>query len=60
MHSSTRPSTLPTSEPPASAVCNKLLEMMENLKANMTNHLQELKEEEIMPLADFMTKISTT
>eukprot|EP00957_Ditylum_brightwellii_P007258 551605-Ditylum_brightwellii.AAC.1 len=26
----------------------------------MAKHLQELKEEEIMLLADFMTKISTT
>eukprot|EP00957_Ditylum_brightwellii_P195522 14898223-Ditylum_brightwellii.AAC.1 len=33
---------------------------MENLKANMAKCLQELKEEKIMPLADFMTKISTT
>eukprot|EP00957_Ditylum_brightwellii_P203616 15335457-Ditylum_brightwellii.AAC.1 len=58
MHFSTRPSTLPTSEPPASAVRNELLEMMDNLKANMVKRPQELKEEEIMPLADFMTKIS--
>eukprot|EP00957_Ditylum_brightwellii_P187129 14252770-Ditylum_brightwellii.AAC.1 len=60
MHSSTRSSTLPTSEPSVSAVRNKLLEMVENLKANMAKRLQELEEEEIMPLADFMTKISTT
>eukprot|EP00957_Ditylum_brightwellii_P032777 2484719-Ditylum_brightwellii.AAC.1 len=33
---------------------------MDNLKANMAKCLQELKEEETMPLADFMTKISTT
>eukprot|EP00957_Ditylum_brightwellii_P146935 11186683-Ditylum_brightwellii.AAC.1 len=26
----------------------------------MAKHLQELKEEEIMPIADFMTKISIT
>eukprot|EP00957_Ditylum_brightwellii_P183901 14008080-Ditylum_brightwellii.AAC.1 len=34
--------------------------MTENLKANMVKRLQELKEKEIMPLADFMRKISTT
>eukprot|EP00957_Ditylum_brightwellii_P130200 9932324-Ditylum_brightwellii.AAC.1 len=33
---------------------------MDNLKSNMAKYLQELKEEEIMSLADFMTKISTT
>eukprot|EP00957_Ditylum_brightwellii_P033576 2545042-Ditylum_brightwellii.AAC.1 len=33
---------------------------MEHLKANMTKRLQELKEEDIMPLADFMSKINTT
>eukprot|EP00957_Ditylum_brightwellii_P022405 1690709-Ditylum_brightwellii.AAC.1 len=33
---------------------------MDNLKANTANHLQELKKEEILTLADFMTKISTT
>eukprot|EP00957_Ditylum_brightwellii_P011060 838515-Ditylum_brightwellii.AAC.1 len=60
MQSSTRPSTLPTSKPLASAVRNKLLLMMENLKANMAKRLQELKEEKIMPLADFVTKMSTT
>eukprot|EP00957_Ditylum_brightwellii_P148256 11287940-Ditylum_brightwellii.AAC.1 len=32
---------------------------MDNLKANMAKRIQELKEKEIMPLADFMTKIST-
>eukprot|EP00957_Ditylum_brightwellii_P182810 13924601-Ditylum_brightwellii.AAC.1 len=51
---------MPTSKPSASTVCNKLLLMMDILKANMTKRLQELKEEEIIPLADFMTNISTT
>eukprot|EP00957_Ditylum_brightwellii_P080427 6117409-Ditylum_brightwellii.AAC.1 len=60
MLSNTRPSTLPTREPPASAVRTKLIAMMVNLKAGMAKHLQELKDEEIMPLSDYMDKISTT
>eukprot|EP00957_Ditylum_brightwellii_P103973 7922261-Ditylum_brightwellii.AAC.1 len=60
MLSNTKPSTLPTQEPPASAVCTKLLGMMETLKVNMAKRLQELKEEEIMPLTDYMTKISNS
>eukprot|EP00957_Ditylum_brightwellii_P044397 3369317-Ditylum_brightwellii.AAC.1 len=54
------PAPDPVSEPPASAVHNELLKMMKNLKANMAKRLQELKEEKIMSLADFMTKISNT
>eukprot|EP00957_Ditylum_brightwellii_P024706 1866540-Ditylum_brightwellii.AAC.1 len=50
---------MPTSKPPASAARDKLLLMMSNLKANMAKRLQELKEEEIMPIADFTAKVST-
>eukprot|EP00957_Ditylum_brightwellii_P003352 253787-Ditylum_brightwellii.AAC.1 len=60
MLSNTKPSTSPTREPPASAVRTELLAMMDNLKAGMAKRLQELKEEEIMPLSDYITKISTT
>ena len=60
MLSNTKPLTSPTREPPASAVRTELLAMMDNLRANMGKRLQELKEEEIMPLSDFMKKISTT
>eukprot|EP00957_Ditylum_brightwellii_P021044 1585578-Ditylum_brightwellii.AAC.1 len=60
MHSSTRPSILPTCEPLASAVRTELLEMMDKLKANMAKRLQDLKEMEIMPLDDFMSKVSDT
>eukprot|EP00957_Ditylum_brightwellii_P158331 12052081-Ditylum_brightwellii.AAC.1 len=60
MLSNTRPLTSPTREPPASTVRTKLLAMMDNLKAGMAKCLQELKEEEIMPLSDYMMKISNT
>ena len=60
MISNTKLSISPTREPQASAVRTELITMMENLKANMKKRLQELKEEEIMPLADYMEKISTT
>eukprot|EP00957_Ditylum_brightwellii_P025267 1912602-Ditylum_brightwellii.AAC.1 len=58
--SSNTSSTTPNSEPTTSAVPDELLLMMTNLKANMAKRLQELKEEEIMFIAKFMMKISTT
>eukprot|EP00957_Ditylum_brightwellii_P161768 12316721-Ditylum_brightwellii.AAC.1 len=58
--SSNTPSTTPTSKPMASNVRDELHMMLSNLKDNMKQQLQELKEEEIMLFAEFMTKISTT
>eukprot|EP00957_Ditylum_brightwellii_P058972 4472039-Ditylum_brightwellii.AAC.1 len=60
MLSNTKPSTLPTREPPTSAVRIELHAMMDKLKADMAKRLQDLKEMEIMSLTAYMDKISDT
>eukprot|EP00957_Ditylum_brightwellii_P208859 15359277-Ditylum_brightwellii.AAC.1 len=57
--SSNKPLTMPTSKPTSSTVCNELILMMDEMRSNMTKRLQELKEEEIMPIAEYISKIST-
>eukprot|EP00957_Ditylum_brightwellii_P001285 100855-Ditylum_brightwellii.AAC.1 len=58
--SGNKPLTTPTGEPMMSAIPDKLLEMMTKLQATMANQLQELREEEIMPIQEFMMKVSAT
>eukprot|EP00957_Ditylum_brightwellii_P184646 14062905-Ditylum_brightwellii.AAC.1 len=58
--SSIKPLTTSTSKPTASAVCIELILMMDKMRSNMTKCLQELKEEEIMPITEYMSKVSTS
>eukprot|EP00957_Ditylum_brightwellii_P145629 11088053-Ditylum_brightwellii.AAC.1 len=44
----------------ASEVCAELMSMMDKMISNMTKQLQELKEEKIMPITEYMAKFSTT
>eukprot|EP00957_Ditylum_brightwellii_P187203 14257492-Ditylum_brightwellii.AAC.1 len=56
--SGNKPLTTPTCEPTTSAIPDELLLMMSKLQANMAKCLQELKEEEIMSITEFMMEIS--
>eukprot|EP00957_Ditylum_brightwellii_P101780 7757032-Ditylum_brightwellii.AAC.1 len=51
---------MPTDKPTTSAIPDKLLEMMQKMQANIAKRIQELKEEQIMPMQEFMMKVSAT
>eukprot|EP00957_Ditylum_brightwellii_P104518 7963708-Ditylum_brightwellii.AAC.1 len=51
---------MPTSKHTAYKVQEELILMMDTMRSSMTTQLQELQEEKILPITEYITKISST